>query len=189
MHAWRDSQKALTEHLPDEGVIWIIGTGSGAFLKTLESKCHFVSIDPSHKMTRLARKNLWHLDVHYVQNRHDQLNFRELPAPDVIVCPFFLQLLQSKDFLKWHKDLRYHFPKQMTYWLYTDFEIPQSNLHRFWQWPYLYVMFIFLWITTGKPVFRLSDWPKILQSINYQCIESKSFAHGLVWMRVFQQTD
>lgn len=186
--AWRKAHQAILKQIPSEGVVWILGTGSGAFLREYKGKAHFVSIDPSEKMTRLAKKHLRHLNVQYIQKRHADISFNELAPPDVIISPFFMQLLRSDEFISWHKKLLSQYPKQEWKWFYTDFEWPKKSLHWLWQVPYLISMLLFMWIMTGKAIFRIKSWNATFSSQNYQALDSEVWANGLVWFRHYQKS-
>lgn len=188
-NVWTEAHQEILAHIPTEGVVWIMGTGSGSFLREYKGKAHFISIDPSDKMTHLARKNLWDLDVKYVLRRHDDIPMGELTAPDVIICPFFMQLLKPHDFIAWHNNLASHYPSKTFKWLYVDFERPAISLHWLWQVPYLISMFLFMWVMTGKAIFRLKDWNKIFRSLQYKEMVSKTWASNMIWFRYLENSN
>ena len=182
---WRLSHNELIAHLPYQGVVWVIGTGTGVALKAMPLSLQIVSVDASVQMERRAQKALCQHRVLFVRASMQELDMEGLPSPDAIVFPYLLQLVEPEAWRTFEDKIRaLNLPKWPGLYV-LDFVNPPRQ--RFWHRLYIPVLLnLYAW-ASGQRVHQLNDWFAILEDGAYDSLHSQTWLQGLVEFRVLQK--
>jgi len=182
---WRLSHNELIAHLPYQGVVWVIGTGTGVALKAMPLSLQIVSVDASVQMERRAQKALCQHRVLFVRASMQELDMEGLPSPDAIVFPYLLQLVEPEAWRTFEDKIRaLNLPKWPGLYVLDFFNPPRQ---RFWHRLYIPVLLnLYAW-ASGQRVHQLNDWFAILEDGAYDSLHSQTWLQGLVEFRVLQK--
>jgi len=182
---WRLSHNELIAHLPYQGVVWVIGTGTGVALKAMPLSLQIVSVDASVQMERRAQKALCQHRVLFVRASMQELDMAGLPSPDAIVFPYLLQLVEPEAWRTFEDKIRaLNLPKWPGLYVLDFFNPPRQ---RFWHRLYIPVLLnLYAW-ASGQRVHQLNDWFAILEDGAYDSLHSQTWLQGLVEFRVLQK--
>lgn len=183
-NVWRLSHHELIAHLPDQGVVWVIGTGTGVALKAMPLSLQIVSVDASADMERRARQSLSKHKVHFVRSSMQELDMRGLPTPDAIVFPYLLQLVEPEVWLEFERKLQALGHSKHPNLYVLDFVHPPQQ--RVWQRMYTALLLSFYAWASGQKVHQLNDWFALLEAHGYQTRVRRTWLQGLVEFRLLQ---
>jgi len=180
-NVWRRSHRELIAHLPDRGVVWVIGTGTGVALKDLSKSLEIVSVDASAEMERKARQSLSKHKVQFVWSSVQELDMTGLPIPDAIVFPYLLQLVEAEVWLEFERKLQaMRLTKHPDLYVLDFVQPPQ---HRVWQRLYTALLLSFYAWASGQKVHQLNDWFALLEAHGYQTRIRRTWLQGIVEFR------
>jgi ubiquinone/menaquinone biosynthesis C-methylase UbiE len=182
---WRRSHQELLHHVPKQGVIWVIGTGTGEALKAMHNDLQIVSIDASIDMERRARRALSDRNVQFVNAAFQELDMTGLPIPNAIVFPYLLQLVEPAAWLEFERKLKALGPSKHPRLFVLDFvHLPHP---RVWQRLYTALLLSFYAWASGQRVHQLNDWFATLESTGYHTLSRQTWLQGLVEFRLLSK--
>ena len=171
------AQHALTNALPGRKTILVAGGGTGAVLAALRKakpkQLHF--LEASKKMMALAKKNDY--GAYPINWLYADVREVDLPAVDVVVTQFFLDVFEQEEAKHLIKRLAAHVPEG-GYWLYADF-LPAAEV-QWYQGILLWLMLRFFRITVGLSAKAVTNHLPMIEAQGFRCIASERHVNGMV---------
>lgn len=184
LNVWQRSHHQLIKHLPPNGVLWVVGAGTGTALKGMPKALNIVSVDASAHMEAKARRAFAHHQVLFVQDSFQELDLTLLPKPDAILFPYFLQMVKFADWQSFERKLAALKLSKSPELYVLDFVTPPEL--RIWHRMYIPVLLGFYAWASGQSAHRLSDWFAYLDGRGYRTLFRRTWLQGLVEFRRLQ---
>ncbi|MFM1898745.1 MAG: hypothetical protein RL577_985 [Bacteroidota bacterium] len=187
LNVWKRSHSQLIKQLPQTGVLWVFGSGTGTALKGIPKSLQIVSVDASAHMEVKARKAFAHHQVLFVQDLFQELDLMNLPKPDAILFPYFLQMVEFADWQNFEAKLAALKLSKSPEFYVLDFVAPPEL--RIWQRMYIPVLLGFYAWASGQSANRLSEWFAYLDGRGYRTLFRRTWLQGLVEFRRLQASE
>lgn len=186
-NAIQQSQIFLTNSIPPESKILIIGGGTGWILEAIATKhaegLYITYIDISKKMIEISKtKNTKNNKIDFINKSILDLELNS--KYDVIITPFILDNLIEENVEIIINKLSGSLVNKGL-WLHSDFEVQKNTVG---QQLLMKSMYLFFKVTCNIEATRLPETNSKLKIKGFELISSKKFFHNFIVSNIYQKS-
>jgi ubiquinone/menaquinone biosynthesis C-methylase UbiE len=169
-----ESQCFYLDEINESQRVLILGGGTGALLDHLTQTCQIDFLDKSSKMIKLVRQK--HCRVNPIHC--DFLHWSTDMTFDVIICPFFLDCLNTKNLQRVMDKIR-SILKPEGILIVTDFRLPPFSLLSI-------IMHLFFKLVTGLESSFMKDLDAALKSYGFVQEREQLFCNSRIFSSIYR---
>ena len=172
--------------IPEGCRLLSVGGGTGRLESELAQQIDYrlVYVESSVKMTEKSRQRTGPEAAEFFVCR--EMDLPDLPAQDVLFTHFFLDNFSEKDIGPVARRCAARL-KTGGLWFVSDFRIAYESRHRFWQKPFLRLMYFFFGLTSGLQSRQIPEIEATIGRLGFRLRARKTFWNGFIFTAVYRK--